>query len=168
MTARRAARAPARRVRERGARYASASAGPIVVDASIAFLWFANEPDRRGADRLLETDSPLLAPDLMAVEATNAWWKKLRRREMEAADVEQAVTLLLALGIAWTPSAELLRPAARLATELGHPVYDCVYLALASAHAAPLATADERLRRAAQRIGVQIWSDKPPASLRRS
>jgi predicted nucleic acid-binding protein len=168
MTPRRGARAPAGRARERSSRYASAAAGPIVVDASIAFLWFANEPDRRGADRLLEADSLLLAPDLMAVEATNAWWKKLRRREMDAADVEQAVTLLLALDIGWTPSAELLRPAARLAVELGHPVYDCVYLALASAHAAPLATADERLRRAAERVGVQIWSDKRPASSRRS
>jgi predicted nucleic acid-binding protein len=157
MTPRRGARAPAR-VRERGSRYASANAGSVVVDASIAFLWFANEPDRSGAHRLLEADSLLLAPDLMAVEATNAWWKKLRRGEMEPADVEQAVTLLLALSIGWTPSAALLRPAARLAVDLGHPVYDCLYLALAAAHAAPIATADERLRRTAERIGVRAWS----------
>lgn len=136
------------------------------MDASIAFLWFANEPDRWGAGRLLETESALLAPDLMAVEATNAWWKKLRRREMETADVEQAVTNLLALGITWTPSAVLLRPAARLAVELGHPVYDCMYLSLAAAHAATLATADERLRRGAERIGIRIWKGSPrrPAS----
>ena len=99
----------------------------------------------------------LLSPDLMAVEATNAWWKKLRRHEMDLADVEQAVTNLLALGIDWTPSAELLRPAARLAVELGHPVYDCVYLALASAHSASLATVDERLGRGAQRLGIRLW-----------
>jgi predicted nucleic acid-binding protein len=74
-------------------------AGPIVVDASIAFLWFANEPDRWGAERLLETEVPLLAPDLMVVEATNAWWKKHRCREMDTVDVEQAVTNLLAVGI---------------------------------------------------------------------
>jgi hypothetical protein len=79
MTPRRAARPPAKRVRERGSRYTSAISEPIVVDASIAFLWFANEPDRSGADELLESDSTLLAPDLMAVEASNAWWKKLRR-----------------------------------------------------------------------------------------
>jgi predicted nucleic acid-binding protein len=156
MTPRRAARAPARRVRERGPRYTPAIAEPVVVDASIAFLWFANEPDRWGADQLLETDSPLLAPDLMAVEATNAWWKKHRRREMERADVEQAVTNLLALGIGWTPSAALLPSAARLAVALGHPVYDCLYLALAVAHGAPIATADERLRQAAKRIGVRL------------
>jgi predicted nucleic acid-binding protein len=130
---------------------------PIVVDASMAFLWFANEPDRWGAARLLETEATLLAPDLMVVEATNAWWKKLRRREMDIVDVEQAVTYLLAVGIGWTASAELVRPAARLAAELDHPVYDCVYLALAATRSASLATADERLRRGAERLGVRIW-----------
>ncbi|HEV2056399.1 MAG TPA: type II toxin-antitoxin system VapC family toxin [Methylomirabilota bacterium] len=156
MTPRRAARAPARRMRERGSRYTSAISEPIVVDASIAFLWFANEADRSGADELLEGDSTLLAPDLMAVEAANAWWKKLRRHEMERADVEQAITNLLALGIAWTPSAMLLPSAARLAVDLGHPVYDCLYLALAVSHAAPIATADKRLQQAAGRIGVRV------------
>jgi predicted nucleic acid-binding protein len=143
-------------MRERGSRYTSAISEPIVVDASIAFLWFANEPDRSGADELLDSDSPLLAPDLMAVEATNAWWKKLRRHEMERADVEQAITNLLALGIAWTPSSMLLPAAARLAVELGHPVYDCVYLALAALHAVPLATVDKRLQQVAERIGIRV------------
>lgn len=158
MTPRRAVKAPAR-ARERAARYTISAAEPVVVDASIAFLWFVNEPDRYGAERLLEAESPLLAPDLMAVEATNAWWKKLRRREMELADVEQAVTHLLALGIDWTPSTVLLRLAARLAAELGHPVYDCVYLTLAASRSASLATADDGLRRAAERVGVRVWSD---------
>ncbi len=157
MTTPRAPRAPRARIRERAPRYTIGPSGPVVVDASIAFLWFVNEPDGRRAGRLLETESALLAPDLMAVEVTNAWWKKLRRREMAVADVEQAVTNLLALGIAWTPSTALLRPAARLAVELGHPVYDCVYLALAASHSAALATADERLRRAAERLGLRIW-----------
>src|SRR5438067_7919493 len=100
----------------------------------------------------------LLAPDVMAIEATNAWWKKLRRREMTVVDVEQAVTRLLALDIVWTAAATLLRPAARLAAELRHPVYDCVYLALAASRSAVLATADERLRAGAQRVGVRLWS----------
>ncbi|HUF76247.1 MAG TPA: type II toxin-antitoxin system VapC family toxin [Longimicrobiales bacterium] len=148
-----------RRVRERAA-YRVGTSGPIIVDASIAFLWFANEPDRWGAAHLLETDSALLAPELMAVEVTNAWWKKLRRREMERPDVEQAVTHLLALGITWTTGTTLLRPAARLAAEIEHPVYDCLYLVLAQAHAGSLATADDRLRRAAVRLSIPIWSGR--------
>ena len=159
MTPRRATAPRRAAVRERPSRYTLSATGPVVVDASMAFFWFANEPDRWGAGRLLETERALLAPDLMAVEATNAWWKKLRRHEMELADVEQAVTNLLALGIAWTPSAALLGPAARLAAELGHPVYDCMYLALAAARSVPLATADDRLRRAAERLGVGVWSE---------
>lgn len=135
-----------------------------MVDASIAFLWFANEPKGWGAEQLLEVESALLAPDLMAADVTNAWWKKLRRGEMELTDVEQAVTNLLALGIAWTPSTVLLRPATRLAAEIGHPIYDCLYLTLAASRAAPLATADERLRRAAERVGVQVWSGAGPPS----
>lgn len=158
MTPRRAARASSRRARERRPRYSLSAGGPIVVDASIAFLWFVNEPDRWGARQLLETDSGLLAPDLMAAEVTNAWWKRHRRRQMDAIDVEQAVTHLLALGIGWTASTPLLRPAARLAMELDHPIYDCLYLALAVSHDAPLATADARLREAAERIGVRVWS----------
>src|SRR4029450_12331841 len=124
--------------------------------ASIAFLWFANEPDRSRADRLLESDSTLLAPDIMAVEAANAWWKKLRRPEMERAEVGQAITNLLALGIDWTTSAMLLPSAARLAVELGHPVYDCLYLALAVSPPAPIATVDKRLQQAAGRLGIQV------------
>ena len=155
MIGRRTARS--RRARERASRYTVASREPIVVDASIAFLWFVNEPDRSGAARLLESESLLLSPDLMIAEVTNAWWKKLRRREMTLEDVEQAVTNLLALGIDWTPSADLVKPAARLAAELDHPVYDCLYLALAAAQSTPVATPDDRLRRAAERIGIPVW-----------
>jgi hypothetical protein len=34
-----------------------------------------------------------------------------------------------------------------------------VYLVLAATHSAVLATADDRLRLAADRIGVRLWSD---------
>jgi predicted nucleic acid-binding protein len=79
---------------------------------------------------------------------------------MDITDVEQAVTRLLALDINWIAAATLLRPAARLAAELGHPVYDCIYLALAASHSAVLATADARLRQGAERVGVRLWSPR--------
>jgi predicted nucleic acid-binding protein len=157
VTARPTAHRRGARVREREARY-DVAGGPVVVDASMAAVWFTSEPDRLGAARLLETESMLLAPDLMAVEVTNAWWKRLRRREMDLAEVERAVTHLLALQIVWVAAATLLRPAVRLAAELAHPVYDCIYLALAASHSAILATADDRLRRGAERVGVRLWS----------
>jgi predicted nucleic acid-binding protein len=138
----------------------TAHRGPVVVDASMAAVWFTSEPDRLGAARLLESESMLLAPDLMAVEVTNAWWKRLRRREMVLAEVERAVTHMLALEIVWVAAQTLLRPAARLAAELGHPVYDCIYLALAASRSAILATADDRLRRGAERVGIRLWTPR--------
>ncbi len=151
-------RAPASRrsIRERAGRY-DASDEPVVVDASIACVWFVDEPERESADRLLESRAPMLAPDLMAAETANALWKKLRRREMDRVQVEQAVTNLLALGITWTPSAALLRPAVSLAAELGHPLYDCLYLALAGARSVRLATLDKRLQGGAERLGIRLW-----------
>ena len=151
-----ASRVMRRRVRERRATY-DTSVGPVVVDASIAFYWFANERDPWHAERLLTSEIPLLAPDLMAVEVTNAWWKRQRRGEMDLSYVERAITRLLGLGISWTPSTPLLRPAARLAADLDHPVYDCVYLMVAIRGGARLATADDRLRRAADRLGIKTW-----------
>jgi predicted nucleic acid-binding protein len=129
----------------------------------MAYPWFTNDPAPSGAVRLLETESILLAPDLMAVEVTNAWWKKLRRGEMDVAGIERAVTHLLSLEIVWVAAQTLLRPAARLAAELGHPVYDCIYLALAASRSAILATADDRLRRGAERVGIRLWTPRHDA-----
>ena len=113
------------------------------VDASIAVQWFANEPGSERAARLIVEERPLLAPDLMPVEAANTWWKKVRQHEMDATDLDQAIVNLLALGIAFYPSAALLSRAARLALEVDHPVYDCLYLALAINENCRLVTADQ-------------------------
>src|SRR5262249_49774951 len=120
-------------------------------------LWFANEPDRWGATRLLETASSLLSPEFMVVEMTNALWKKLRRKQIELADVEQAVTNLVALEIEWTPSVQLIKLAARLAPERARPGLGCLCRAVAAARGGWRASADERLRHAAERVGIRIW-----------
>lgn len=124
----------------------------------MAVQWFANEPESERAARLLVEERPLLAPDLMPVEAANVWWKKVRRHEMEVSDLGQAIVNLLALGIVLHPSATLLGRAAGLAVEVGHTVYDCLYLVLAVDRGARLATADEGLRRTASNRGVGIWA----------
>ena len=81
----------AARAGETRGRYAASTTAPVVVDASIAAAWFVNEPGRRGAIALLESGVRLLAPDLMAAEAANAWWKTVRRGGMQVVDAEQYV-----------------------------------------------------------------------------
>jgi predicted nucleic acid-binding protein len=131
---------------------------PIVVDASIAVQWFAREPGSDAAAGLIDSNHRLIAPDIMPVETANAWWKKVRRGEMSTGDLDEAIVSLLALEIEWSPTTTLLARAARVATEIGHPVYDCVYLVLSTIRGARFATADDRLRRAATRREIALWT----------
>ena len=57
-----------------------------------------------------------------------------------------AAQLLEAAGIEVLPTRHLLQAATRLALDLDHPAYDCLYVALAVDRGCPLVTADERLR----------------------
>jgi predicted nucleic acid-binding protein len=128
------------------------------VDASIAVQWFVREPGAESAAALIESDDVLMAPDLMPVEAANAWWRKVRRGEMSPIDLEGALVTLLASDIRWMPVAHLLPRAARLAVEVGHSVYDCLYLTLATGWSARLATRDRRLAALAERLRVSLWT----------
>jgi predicted nucleic acid-binding protein len=51
----------------------------------------------------------------------------------------------MASGLDLRPSGPLLSRALTLAQRLRHPVYDCIYVALAQAEGATLITADQRL-----------------------
>jgi predicted nucleic acid-binding protein len=130
---------------------------PVVVDASIVVQWFSHEPGSARAARLIQGRRVLVAPDIMPIEAANAWWKKVRRGDMASRDLEQAVSDILAMGLVLEPSLAFLDRAARMSVEIGHPVYDCVYLALSAARGAVLATVDGRLQRGAARLGVNLW-----------
>ncbi len=143
--------------RARAWRLREVAAPGVIVDASIAVKWWAAEAGSALARRLLQGTSRLVAPDLMAAEAANTWWDKHRMGEMPRADVELAVTRLGAVGIDWIPSIRLLAAASRLALELQHPVYDCLYLAAAREQGLPLATDDGWLRRTARSMGMAVY-----------
>ncbi len=124
----------------------------LVIDASVLVKWFVDEP---GADRAAALrGEDLAAPDLILVEVGNVLWKHQRRGVLAGADYVDAVEALQAAPIALTPIADLLRAAARIAAELDHPLYDCLYLALAMREGLPLVTDDQRLLKvAAPRFG---------------
>ncbi len=117
----------------------------IVVDVSIAVKWVIPEVLSDRAETVRDQADRLLAPDLLLPEAANALWKKLIRREITAREAAQAIDLLMASGLDLRPSGPLLGRALALARRLRHPVYDCLYLALAQAEHATLVTADQRL-----------------------
>ncbi len=131
----------------------------LTVDASIVAKWFLTEPESEEALQLLAPRIRLHAPDFLLVEYANIIWKKVHRREIadpqpyldELASLPEAVTL--------HRSADLLDNAARLAVEMDHPVYDCLYLACADATTSVLITADHRFAKKAARTGnAEVWA----------
>ena len=117
----------------------------FVVDASVAVKWLIDERLSDRAAQLLEKNTPLAAPELLYVEAANALWAIARRGHISAGDVRDALDLLADAPLTVPASMkQLMAGAARLAIDLDHPVYDCIYLALAIQEQRPVITADHR------------------------
>jgi predicted nucleic acid-binding protein len=117
----------------------------LVVDASVALKWFVNEDGSDRAVSLLNSGAPMIAPDWVLAEVCNAAWKSLRRREIDPVQLDQIAIDVAGPFHRLVPLDRLLRRAVTIAGELDHPVYDCLYLALAETEDAPLITADRRL-----------------------
>ena len=117
----------------------------LVVDASVALRWLVPSHDAAPA-RVLVADAgvALHAPDLIWPEVGNALWK-YGRAGMDAARVLRRLRDFRALPLKITPTHELVDDALVIALELGHPVYDCIYLALAIRESARVVTADRRM-----------------------
>lgn len=118
----------------------------VIIDASVAVKWVAPEAMSEHAVALL--DGPrLVAPDLLVAECANILWKKVVRGEMDADTAIVAAQAMERVDIELVPTRPLFAEALRLAIELDHPAYDCIFLALALARDARFITADERLVR---------------------
>lgn len=129
----------------------------LVVDASVAIKWLLPEILADHAARLLEGNWRLAAPDFLLVEFGNIVWKKVRLGEVTSSDAEAALQRLSAGPVNLTPTRPLVGTALRLACELDHPVYDCIYLAAAEALDAVVVTADRRLF---ERTRATPWADR--------
>jgi len=116
-----------------------------VVDASIVTKWFVDQTLSDIAERVQTSRSPLLAPQLLIAEVTDALRKHVRVRDIT---LNQASTALQSLP-GWfseiVPMQPLAGAALVIARRIEHSAYDCFYLALAENRSAPLVTADTRL-----------------------
>jgi predicted nucleic acid-binding protein len=118
----------------------------LVIDASIAIKWVIEEEGTPQA-LTLRREAKLLAPELLVAECANILWKKARRNELSREEALLAARLLQTAAIELVPTRFLLAAATRIAIELDHPAYDCLYLALAIENDCRFVTADERFLR---------------------
>ncbi|WP_167767144.1 type II toxin-antitoxin system VapC family toxin [Jannaschia formosa] len=123
-----------------------------VVDASVAVKWVVQEEGSDEAARLLD-GRPLAAPELILPDCAEILWKKAMRGEITGDEAALAAALLARMEAEIVGHRALLPSALALSLELGQPVRDCAYLALAVDRDLPMVTADRRLVRAVSEHG---------------
>ena len=118
----------------------------LVIDASIAIKWVVAERGTAEA-LLLRMRARLIAPELLVAECANILWKKVQRKELMPDEAILAARLLQGSEVELLPTRSLLEAATRIAIDLDHPAYDCLYLALAVEKDCRFVTADDALIR---------------------
>lgn len=121
----------------------------LVIDASVAVKWFVDEDLRAEAERILDLENTLIAPDLIIPEVTNIVWKKAVRGQIDPSHAGIIAAAICNSPIMLHPSSELNERALEIALDLNHPVYDCLYIACAETADGVLITADQRLHNTA-------------------
>ena len=118
-----------------------------VVDSSVATVLFTGDHRYSAARNVFASERELSAPTLILVETANALWTILRRNADPAAfDTAQTyVAHELPDRILLYPDESLVEAALTIARALDHPVYDCLFLALAVLRRERLYTFDARL-----------------------
>lgn len=118
-----------------------------VVDASVVLAWYVDEEGSGAAEPY--HGMAFVAPALMWVELANALWKKVRRDSLDPLQAAEALAAAEA-DVQRIADSDSLPRAFEIACDLQHPVYDCVYIALAETLSTTLVTADRRLAEACE------------------
>ena len=126
----------------------------LVVDASVAIKWMVRENDNDKARALFELPDPLIAPDWLLIEAASALWRKVKQSELLQIHAERHLEDLPEFFSRLHPSQSLVGDALRWSFRLKHPVYDCLYLALAIAQNCKFVTADDKFAHALVGAGL--------------
>ena len=121
-----------------------------VADASVACKWHFDEEDAPLARALLLRGDEIAAPDSLLSEFANAVSRKIREEGFPPEGAGEMMALVVRQVTRLVPVRELLLPALDMSVALRHPIYDCLYLALAEREGAVLVTDDRAfLRKAA-------------------
>lgn len=136
----------------------------LIVDASVALKWLVPESDSAKAEAIVANDETLHAPHFLMLETVNACWKNWRKQLIDKQVALEASSKLKGLIDAWHHDENLIDNAARLAVELQHPIFDCIYLALARQLDLPIVTADRRLLEVGSGFTISLDDWRPQAA----
>ena len=136
----------------------------IVLDASVAVKWYAIEPFTREALGLLrELHDNITVPDIFISEVIGALVRHANiDKSLRGASTESIDRFASLFDDKWILAVRTdprkLERASQLALDLGHPLKDCIYLALAMELGCDLVTADARFAAKAKGVwaGVRV------------
>ena len=123
-----------------------------VLDASAAVRLILADPAAADLAERVGGAALVLAPELMLNELANTLWKLQRADRLNDLDPQELLAEARELVDRLEPDRHLQAEALALACHLNHPVYDCLYLALARREAASLISSDRRLNALAERV----------------
>ena len=134
---------------------------PFVVDASVALGWCFEDEASEYAERVFEQlneENKALVPSIWPLEVANGLLVAERRGRLSSAKVARTAEVVTQLPVSIQDAQPELALGAvlDLARAQGLTAYDAAYLELAMREGLPLATQDEALRAAAQRVGVPL------------
>ena len=137
----------------------------LVLDASLTLSWFFKDERTPGADAVLTevTEKGAVVPALWRLEVANALQMALRRKRIDAAFRDAALTQLSRLSISADPDTDTYAWTAilQLADRFQLTLYDAAYLELAGRRRLPLATLDRELRDASAALGITLLGVNP-------
>jgi predicted nucleic acid-binding protein len=134
----------------------------IAIDASVAVKWYVLEPHTDLAIAFYANNQgDLIAPDVFTVEVVAALVRRANIEKSFRADSEKSIDNFLQVlesGLVQTQrtSAEQAAAAATLAMDIGHPLKDCLYLALAMELDCDLVTCDARFAAKAKAVWDKV------------
>ena len=133
----------------------------IVLDASVAVAWCFEDESRRfteGVLDLLAAGTEVLTPAIWPFEVANALLVAERRKRITLAQVTALLQRIAGLRISVDPiqPGTAFNQILSIARQSGLSEYDAAYVELALREALPLAALDDKLRRAATRVGITL------------
>jgi predicted nucleic acid-binding protein len=133
---------------------------PFVLDASMTMQWCFDDESTPASDAIFNRlrDDEAYVPAIWAYEVANVLLSAERRGRISAQTATRFLHVLdsLPIRISAGPTITELSPLISLAHHNQLSAYDAAYLDLAMRSGYFLATGDERLRKAAARVGVDL------------
>jgi len=132
----------------------------VVLDSSATLAWIFADEVTQAIRSVFEdvAEHGAVVPSLWRLEVANSLTVALRRGRIDADDRRAALADLdcLDIRVDSETDARAWKATLALADRFGLTVYDAAYVELAQRSSAPLATLDDKMRRAGEEIGLRL------------